>query len=232
MYAVIETGGKQYRVYQGDVIKVEKIKAEIGAKVEFDKVLVVGSNGDVQVGTPYLDAAKVFGNVLEHGKGEKIIIFKYKAKKDYRKKQGHRQPYTMVEIDAISADGSAKPKKAAVKKEEPAAEVVEEADAVIKAAVEDMPVSEKKLEAEDKPEAEKKPAKKAAVKKEEPAAEDKPEAEKKPAKKPAAKKEAAEDKPEAAKKPAAKKAAAEDKPEAEKKPARKPAAKKAEKTEE
>jgi len=220
MYAVIETGGKQYRVSQGDVIRVEKLKVEAGAKMEFDKVLVVGNSGDVQVGTPYLDAAKVVGNVVEHGKGEKVIIFKYKAKKDYRKKQGHRQPYTMVQIDSISADGSTTPKKATAKKEEAAAEVVEDVEVVKKT---DEPALEKAA-AEDKPVAEKKPARKPTEKKA--ATEDKPEDEKKPA----AKKAAAEDKPEAekkpARKPAAKKAETEDKPEVEKKPARKPAAKK------
>ena len=91
MYAVIETGGKQYRVQEGDVITIEKIKAEVGETVAFDKVLVLNDGKETKVGTPYLDAA-VTGSVVEHGKGQKVIIFKYKAKKDYRKKQGHRQP--------------------------------------------------------------------------------------------------------------------------------------------
>ena len=95
MYAVIETGGKQYRVQEGDVITIEKLNAEVGETVTFDKVLVLGEGKDVKVGTPYVDAA-VTGSVVENGKGQKVIIFKYKAKKDYRKKQGHRQPYTMV----------------------------------------------------------------------------------------------------------------------------------------
>ena len=122
MYAVIETGGKQYRVQEGDVITVEKLNAEAGEKVTFDKVLLLNDDKEVKVGTPYL-AETVTGTVVENGKGKKVIIFKYKAKKDYRKKQGHRQPYTAVKIDSL--DGAA---KAASKKEAaPKAEVKEEA---------------------------------------------------------------------------------------------------------
>jgi len=117
MYAIIETGGKQYRVKEGDQIKIEKINAADGTQVTFDKVLVLGEGADVKVGTPYVEGAAVFANVIETGKNEKVIIFKYKAKKDYRKKQGHRQPYTMVEITGISAEGKAP----AAKTEEPAA---------------------------------------------------------------------------------------------------------------
>jgi large subunit ribosomal protein L21 len=119
MYAIIETGGKQYRVQEGDVITVEKLNVEAGKKVEFDKVLIMGNGTDLQIGAPYVDGAKVFGSVVENGKAKKVIIFKYKAKKDERKKQGHRQPYTMVEITGIGAD---KPAKKATKKAEPAAE--------------------------------------------------------------------------------------------------------------
>ena len=115
MYAVIETGGKQYRVQEGDVITVEKLNVEAGGVVTFDKVLVLGEGKDVKVGTPYLDAA-VTATAVENGKGKKVIIFKYKAKKDYRKKQGHRQPYTLVEITAVGDE------KAPVKAEEPVAE--------------------------------------------------------------------------------------------------------------
>ena len=113
MYAVIETGGKQYRVSEGDVITIEKLKAETDSEVLFDKVLVIGGDSDIMIGTPYLDAAKVQGSVLENGKAKKVIIFKYKSKKDYRKKQGHRQPFTAVRIDAIMADGKPAAKKAA-----------------------------------------------------------------------------------------------------------------------
>ena len=114
MYAIIETGGKQYRVQQGDVICVEKLGAAVGETVCFDHVLVLGEGEGIQVGTPYVGTA-VAGKVVEEGKGKKVIIFKYKAKKDYRKKQGHRQPYTMVEITGLGV-------KAAKKAEAPKAE--------------------------------------------------------------------------------------------------------------
>lgn len=124
MYAVIKTGGKQYRVQEGDVITIEKLNANVGDKVEFDEVLVLGEGADIKVGTPYLDGVKVFGTVTENGKGKKIIIFKYKSKKDYRKKQGHRQPYTMVEITGLGTDKPAK--KAAPEAEAPVTEAVSE----------------------------------------------------------------------------------------------------------
>ncbi len=101
MYAVIETGGKQYRVQEGDILKVEKLDVEEGEKAVFDKVLVIGEGEDIQVGTPYVDGAVVEGSVLEQGKAKKIIVFKYKAKKNYRKKQGHRQPFTRIKIEKI-----------------------------------------------------------------------------------------------------------------------------------
>ena len=113
MYAIIETGGKQYRVQEGDVITVEKLNAAVGETVCFDHVLVLGEGEGIQVGTPYVGTA-VEGKV---GKGKKVIIFKYKAKKDYRKKQGHRQPYTMVEITGLGVDSKA-PKAEEVKAEE------------------------------------------------------------------------------------------------------------------
>lgn len=133
MYAVIETGGKQYRVQPGDVISVEKLNVEAGEEIKFDKVLVMGEGADVKVGTPYLDAA-ITGKVVENGRGKKVIIYKYKAKKDYRKKQGHRQPYTMVEI--IEVGGEKAPAK-----EEPAAEKEQPAEAAEKNAAEDKGVS-------------------------------------------------------------------------------------------
>ena len=118
MYALIETGGKQYRVAEGDVLTVEKLAVEDGAQVELDKVLLLSKDGDVQVGAPYIEGAKVFGEVVESGKGKKVIIFKYKAKKDYRKKQGHRQPYTMIKITSLDGKAPAKAVKAAEAKEE------------------------------------------------------------------------------------------------------------------
>ena len=102
MYAIIETGGKQYKVEQGDVVFVEKLGVEEGETVTFDKVLVVGGD-DVKVGTPYVDGASVEASVVKNGKDKKIIVYKYKSKKGYHKKQGHRQTYTKVEIKAINA---------------------------------------------------------------------------------------------------------------------------------
>ena len=115
MYAIIETGGKQYRVQEGDAITIEKLGVEAGETVEFDKVLVLAGE-ELKVGAPYVEGAKVVGEVVENGKAKKVIIFKYKAKKDYRKKQGHRQPYTMVKI--VSLTGEAAPKKEAAPKAE------------------------------------------------------------------------------------------------------------------
>ena len=103
MYAVIETGGKQYKVQEGDVVFVEKLEADEGAVVTFDKVLAVSSEGNVTFGSPVVASASVNGKILGHGKDKKIIIFKYKAKKNYRNKTGHRQPYTKVQIDKINA---------------------------------------------------------------------------------------------------------------------------------
>lgn len=101
MYAVIETGGKQYRVQEGDVLFVEKLDVEEGSNVEFDQVLVVSNDNGLQVGKPVVEGAKVEASVVEQGKARKIIVFKYKAKKNYKKKQGHRQPYTKIKIEKI-----------------------------------------------------------------------------------------------------------------------------------
>ncbi len=101
MYAVIESCGKQYKVSEGDVVFFEKLDAQEGKKVTFDKVVLVSDEGKVQVGAPYVKGLKVEGKVVSHGKGKKIIVFKMKAKKNERTKQGHRQPYTKVEITAI-----------------------------------------------------------------------------------------------------------------------------------
>lgn len=102
MYAVIETGGKQYKVQEGDVVFVEKLDAEDGATVTFDKVLAVSNEGKVTFGKPLIENASVSAKVLGQGKNRKIIVFKYKPKKGYRNKTGHRQPYTKVQIEKIS----------------------------------------------------------------------------------------------------------------------------------
>ena len=117
MYAIIESCGKQYKVAQGDVVFFEKLEVEEGKKVTFDKVVLLSDEGKIEVGAPYVKGIKVEGRVVSHGKGKKIVVFKYKAKKNYRRKQGHRQPYTKVEITAI--------KLPAAKKEATAEEKVE-----------------------------------------------------------------------------------------------------------
>jgi large subunit ribosomal protein L21 len=101
MYAIIETGGKQYRVSQGDTIIVEKLPAEVGTTITLDKVHLVNTGDTVRVGTPYVSGAKVLAKVVEHGRGKKIVVFKYKPKKNYHRKQGHRQPYTKLTIETI-----------------------------------------------------------------------------------------------------------------------------------
>ncbi|MGI6668873.1 MAG: 50S ribosomal protein L21 [Acetivibrionales bacterium] len=105
MYAVIETGGKQYKVQEGDVLFIEKIDAEDGAEITFDKVLAVSNEGNVTFGKPLIENASVTAKVLGQGKARKIIVFKYKPKKNYRKKTGHRQPYTKVQISKINVAG-------------------------------------------------------------------------------------------------------------------------------
>lgn len=102
MYAVIKTGGKQYRVQENDVLKIEKLDAAVGETVTFDEVVAVGGD-KLQVGAPFVEGCTVQAEVLEQGKNEKVIIFKYKAKKDYRRKNGHRQPYTLVKVTGIGA---------------------------------------------------------------------------------------------------------------------------------
>lgn len=103
MYAVIEACGRQYKVQKGDVVFFEKLDSEEGKTVSFDKVVLVSDDGKVQVGNPYVSGAKVEGKVVAHGKGKKIVVFKYKPKKNERKTQGHRQEYTKVEITAVNA---------------------------------------------------------------------------------------------------------------------------------
>jgi large subunit ribosomal protein L21 len=103
MYAIIETGGKQYRVSEGDAILVEKLDANEGEAVQFDRVLTIVKDGELTVGRPLVAGAKVTGTVVTQGKGKKILVFKYKAKSNYRKRQGHRQPYTKVMIEKIDA---------------------------------------------------------------------------------------------------------------------------------
>ena len=103
MYAIIVTGGKQYKVQNGDVVFVEKLDVEEDAEITFDKVLAVGSEDGLKAGAPYVDGATVTAKVLKNGKGKKITVFTYKPKKNEKRKKGHRQPYTKVEITGINA---------------------------------------------------------------------------------------------------------------------------------
>ena len=125
MYAIIKTGGKQYRVQQGDEFRIEKLDAKVGEKVVFDEVVAVGGDKLI-VGTPFVDGYVVNAEVLEQGKGDKVVIYKYKAKKDYRRKNGHRQPFTLVKITGIG-EGKA-PKASAAKKETTKADTKKAAD--------------------------------------------------------------------------------------------------------
>jgi large subunit ribosomal protein L21 len=102
MYAVISSGGKQYKVQEGETLKVEKITGEVGTSVSFDTVLMFSDGEKVTVGTPFLDDVSVQGHIVEQGKAKKIIVFKYKRRKRYRRKRGHRQLFTSVKIDSIN----------------------------------------------------------------------------------------------------------------------------------
>ena len=102
MYAVVETGRKQYKVAEGQKIAVEKLDGDIGAKLTFDQVLAVGGEGDLKIGQPLVAGAKVEVEITEQGRGDKIIVFKKKRRKGYHKKQGHRQSYTMLKINKIT----------------------------------------------------------------------------------------------------------------------------------
>ena len=195
MYAIFMTGGKQYKVEPGDVLRIEKIKGEAGDKVKLGDVIAFSDDsGSLKTGTPYLDAT-VNATITDAGRGQKVIIFKFKAKKNYRRKQGHRQPYTEIEVDNFTIDG----KNVGKKPEKPIEEKVEEPEAEI----EEAPVKEKKPARAKAPKAEKA---------EEPAAEieEAPVKEKKPvkAKAPKAEKveEPKEEKPVKAKAPKAEKA--------------------------
>jgi len=116
MYAIIESCGKQYKVTEGDIIFFEKLDAEEGKQITFDQVILLSDEGKVQIGNPYVKEVKVEGKVISHGKAKKIVVFKMKAKKNYRRKYGHRQPYTKVEITAIKTATKKATEKVEVKK--------------------------------------------------------------------------------------------------------------------
>lgn len=168
MFAVIKTGGKQYRVSENDVLVVEKLAADAGATVEFNDVLMIGEDGKAPtVGTPLIDKAAVFGEVVKQTRGEKVIIFKKRRRQNSRRKNGHRQDLTLVKITSISASG-AKPKAAAKTAAPKKAAEKAEAGEEKKAAPKKAPA---KKAAAKKTAAKKAPAKKAAAKKAAPKAE-------------------------------------------------------------
>ena len=180
MYAVIRTGGKQYKVAENDVILVEKLGGEAGDIIQLDDVLMLGDEDKTTVGTPTVEGASVAATVVEQGRGDKILVFKKKRRKNYRRTMGHRQDLTVLRITDILADGK---KKAAAKKAAPM-KTEKPAD--------DAPEAEAKTEA-DKPAAKKKAAPKKAAPKKAAASKAKDDTKKKPAaKKPAAKKKAAD----------------------------------------
>ena len=131
MYAIVEACGKQYKVEKGDVVFFEKLDTDEGKKITFDKVVLVSDEKDTQIGNPYVKGVKVEGKVVSHGKAKKIIVFKMKPKKNERKKQGHRQPYTKVEITAIK---TASEKAETTAKKEPAAKATAEKKTTTKTA--------------------------------------------------------------------------------------------------
>ncbi|MDF1654921.1 MAG: 50S ribosomal protein L21 [Coxiellaceae bacterium] len=124
MYAIIQSGGKQYRVAEGDKLKLEKLAVDQGDTVEFDRVLLVANGDDLKVGTPFVDGVKVAATVVSHGRGKKVEILKFKRRKHHMKRMGHRQDYTEVEITGIggAAKKKAAPKKKAAAKTEEAGE--------------------------------------------------------------------------------------------------------------
>ncbi|VFQ43584.1 50S ribosomal protein L21 [Desulfoluna butyratoxydans] len=103
MYAVVATGGKQYKVQEGEILRVEKLAGDVGSTVTFDQVLMTSDGTDVALGAPVLEGAEVTGTIVEQDKSKKVLVFKYKRRKRYRKMQGHRQPYTAVKINTIKA---------------------------------------------------------------------------------------------------------------------------------
>ena len=173
MYAIIEAGGKQYRVSEGDLIDVERRSGEVGQVVDFQEVLLVGDQEIIHVGKPVLAGARVVGTIAEQGKGAKIIVFKMKRRKKYRRKQGHRQLFTRVRIDQIELDGQKgrKPKaektQKAVTKEKEITEAVAKAPAetVKKKAAKKAPAKAKDTAVKPSAKTSKKATPKAATKK-------------------------------------------------------------------
>lgn len=161
MFAVIKSGGKQYKVAENDIIQVEKLTAEAGSKVDLDTVLMIGEGADIDVGSPVLEGATVTAEVVEQARADKIIVFKKKRRQNYRRKKGHRQALTVLKILEISRDGA---KKVAAKTEAPKEEV-SEADAPEVDVKEAAPKTAAKKTAAKKTAAKKTATKKTATKK-------------------------------------------------------------------
>jgi len=171
MYAVVNSGGKQYKVQKGEVLRVEKLSGDVGSSVTFDRVLMFSDGESVSIGQPLLDGVSVEGHIVEQGKAKKIIVFKYKRRKRFRRKKGHRQEFTAILIDSINAKGT-KAAKGAEPKAEAKEPEVKKAAPKEAAAKKEAPKKETAIKAETKKAAPKKetvkkaPAKKAVPKKE------------------------------------------------------------------
>jgi len=171
MYAVIKTGGKQYRVREGDTLRVEKLAEEAGAKIQFDQILMVGEGDNVTVGTPYISGSQVSATVVRQGRGDKIKVVKFKRRKNYLRQNGHRQSFTEVEITGIGGAGKAAkseansaPKAEPKSEEKPKAEPEAKAQAKPKAAAEPEAKAPAKAKAKAKPQAKTKAKAKAKTK--------------------------------------------------------------------
>lgn len=143
MYAIVETGGKQFRVSKGDVIRVEKLAVAEGDSIALDQVMMLQSEAGTVIGNPYIDGASVNARVVENGKSKKVVIYKYKAKKNYRKKQGHRQPFTELEIVEISAAGAQRTSEDKDQAEKPSLKSMKKAELIDYARANGIDVDEK-----------------------------------------------------------------------------------------
>ncbi len=143
MYAIVETGGKQFRVSKGDVIRVEKLAVAEGDSIALDQVMMLQSEAGTVIGNPYIDGASVNARVVENGKSKKVVIYKYKAKKNYRKKQGHRQPFTELEIVEISAAGAQRASEDKDQAEKPSLKSMKKAELIDYARANGIDVDEK-----------------------------------------------------------------------------------------
>jgi large subunit ribosomal protein L21 len=166
MFAVIKTGGKQYRVEQGDVIEIEKLDIEAGKKVTFDEVLLVENNGETLIGTPYVDKAQVKAVVLESFKDKKVIVFKKKRRKQYKKKTGHRQQLTRIKIEEVLVGGKTVSKEKPAEKKKAEAEKPQKTpvEKPVKKAVASKTKDKVKAETADKPKPKARAKKKAETK--------------------------------------------------------------------